>query len=204
MNIELYKRILKCSIELQGELKKHGKGFKHEYFRTEDIVPQVLVKCVENDFGYLPSFTEKEAALTFFQTDDKRADPITYRLPINIIADANPEKAIQTIGKLQTYYIRYLLIQAFNICEVDEIELVDPDKPKNVKKYPTRTPVTENLPSEKLDEIFNRICYKCKQDDSICYEIEVGRYFDEQVITLHDRDVLLERLKNRVGGENMK
>lgn len=203
MNIELYNRILKSSIELQGELKKNGKGFKHQYFRTEDIVPAVLAKCLEYNFGYIPQFDEKEAKLIVFQTDDKRAEPIIYSLPINIIADPNAEKAIQTIGKLQTYYIRYLLIQAFNICEVDELELVNPDKVKQKKVHLARTHPKENLSPKELDDIFNKIRKNCESDNSACWEVEVWRYYDAFVLTDHDRDVLLDRFKQIFGGVDM-
>ncbi len=206
MNIELYNRILLSSIELQGELKKNGKGFKHKYFRTEDIIPAVLEKCLKHKIGYLPQFEEKIAKLIVFQIDDKRAEPIVYTLPINIIPDTNTERNIQNIGKMQTYYIRYLLIQAFNICEVDEIEWIDPDKvEKKEKKLPNRTRPSENLSEDELNKIFNKILKKCEFSGASCYESNLWAYYDACLINEHDRLVLLSRLQDHFseGGVNM-
>lgn len=201
MNIILYKRILQISIELQHELKKNGKGFKHQYFRTEDIVPKVLAKCVEYDIGYKPHFTKEYMQLFIFQTDDPRAEVMTYQLPLLLKEDNSPEKTIQLIGKSQTYYIRYLLIQAFNICEVDEIELINPDKPK----FKHREPQTQNLSKEELNNLYRKIRSQCNNNDYGCYENKVWACYDMKHINEHDRDLLFGMFNKfqTTGGEEM-
>lgn len=201
MNITLYKRILMISKELQKELKKNGKGFKHRYFRTEDIVPCVLDKCMEYNIGYKPHFTNEYAQLFVFQTDDPKAEMMTYQLPLLLKEDSNPEKTIQLIGKTQTYYIRYLLIQAFNICEVDEIELINPDKPK----FKKREPQIENLSKDKFNELYNKLKHQCSNEDSYCFERKVWACYDNKHINDHDRELMFEMFKKSQtsGGENM-
>ena len=202
VNIILYKRILTISKKLQKELKKNGKGFKHQYFRTEDIVPNILDKCSEYDIGYMTHFTTEYAQLFVFQTDDDKAEIMTYQLPLVLKEDSTPEKTVQLIGKMQTYYTRYLLIQAFNICEVDEIELVNPDKPKN--KFKAREPQTENLSKDELNKMFNKIRKQCPSDDFGCFERKVWACYDMKYINDHDRMVLFEMFKSQTnGGDNM-
>lgn len=185
------------SLELQKELKKNGKGFKHRYYRTEDIEPKILQKCKENNVGYKPWWEDGEYILYVFQTD-KVAEPLKYNLPFAIKEDSTPEKTIQLIGKAQTYYKRYLLIQAFCLCEDDEIEHIDPDKPK---KFPKRKPQKGNLSKAELLKLYENIKKQCEFNNS-CMESKIWACFDSKVINEHDREILLEKAEHW-GGVNM-
>ena len=193
--MDLSDKMLEISIELGGELEKKGKGYKHRYFRTEDIIPKVLIKCKEWGIRFHTQFTHEYAKIKFWDKDNKD-DTLTYQLPIIIRGDDGAEKSIQLIGKMQTYYKRYLFIQAFNICEVDELELVEP-KPRQVKKQ-ERIPVMKT--KRELEELYTKIVTNCKEYDK-CVSSQIWAYYDEKIITEEDTHKLLDMYKEDYGEE---
>ena len=198
-----YDKIQKISIELQGQLQKEGKGFKHKYFTTEDIIPPILTHCEAEGIGFKTVYQADMVKLDIFDKKN-RDDHEVYTLPIFWGTDNNStEKNIQNVGKLQTYYKRYLLIQAFNICESDEIELFNPEQ--NKKKVPKRS---ERIPTTKtkieLSKLYLDIQEQCKGKDPTCIESKIWAYHDARLITDGDRDKLLQMyITNYKGGANM-
>lgn len=198
--MDLSDMILEISIELQGELKKKGNGFKHKYFRTEDIIPKVLLKCKQYGIRFQTDFTNEYAKMKLWRRDDP-TDTITYRLPILTTGDSNPEKCIQLVGKMQTYYKRYLFIQAFNICEVDELELIDPsaiEKPEKPVHKINRNRVATPKTKPELDDLYIKIRNNCEKFDK-CISSQIYAYYDENLITEHDCNILLDMYKAEYG-----
>ena len=194
MDAELEKRILKISLELQKELKKKGKGFKHTYFRTEDILPAVVEKCLKYDITFKITFEDGYGIIVISRTDRENSEKSVQKLPLTVSSESNPEKSIQLVGKMHTYYRRYLLILAFNVCEVDEIELINPDKP--TKKYVKPSFVT----NDELKELYDKLIKQCHGNYD-CFESKVETCFDNGYVTEDGKKWLYDNFKS--GGVNM-
>ena len=195
---KLNESIINIRVKLQNaKLKKTGKnkfaGF--DYFELADFLPKLNELMLEENINDRFVIGKDEAKLTLIKGNESQEYVIPFVLfdtPLN--KDGKPSmQDIQYLGALNTYYKRYLLIQAFCLCEDDEIEHIDPNK-KHIQK---RKPQTENLSNEQLDHIFNNICQQCVYSDG-GYECLVNKIYachDMKAINNHDLDILLERAK---------
>lgn len=134
--MNIYEKVLearKCF--LNASVKKSGRNnFQNfNYFELEDIVPTALKICSE--LKILPIFSmDIEMAHLKVIDMEKPEDTIHFGSPIPSISETNSNKAIQDIGKIQTYQRRYLYMQFLDIVEADAVDGAKPEKVKSKDK----------------------------------------------------------------------
>lgn len=141
--MNLNESIIKIRVELQNaKLKKSGKnkfaGF--EYFELSDFLPKLNELMLEekiNDIFSIKELNEnKVASLTLIKGEEKQEYTIPFVLfdtPTNIrkndktgeIIEVKTMQDIQYLGALNTYYKRYLYLNAFGITDGDVIDAID-------------------------------------------------------------------------------
>ena len=141
----LNEAISSIRVKLQkSNLKKSGKnkfaGF--DYFELGDFLP-TLNELMEKE-GVNDIFTIKdgEAVLTLIKREERQSYSIPFVVfdtPLNSKGIKSMQD-IQYLGALNTYYKRYLYINAFGITDGEIIDAMDVD---GTKKTPTQAPVAQ-------------------------------------------------------------
>lgn len=134
-NLRLNETIIKIRVELQNaKLKKTGKnkyaGF--EYFELADFLPklnELMAKYGINDrFNIITNEDgTMRASLTLIKEDEKQEYSIPFIMfdtPINSKGIKSMQD-IQYLGALNTYYKRYLYLNAFGITDGEVIDSMD-------------------------------------------------------------------------------
>lgn len=123
----LNQSIISIRVALQEKnLKKSGKnkfaGF--EYFELADFLPTLNKLMLEENINDMFTIEETEAKLILMKGDEKQEYKIPFIMfdtPIN----KNNQKSMQDIqylGALNTYYKRYLYLNAFGITDGEVID----------------------------------------------------------------------------------
>jgi hypothetical protein len=135
--MKLNNRIIKVRVALQqSNIKKSGKnkfaGF--EYFELSDFLPKLNELMLENELNDIFYIQNGEAILDIIFEEETN----TYKIPF-VMFDAPKNKAgaesmqqIQYLGALNTYYKRYLYLNAFGITDGEVIDSMDNTKHQNV------------------------------------------------------------------------
>jgi hypothetical protein len=131
---------------------------QYDYLEARDIFP--LVRKVCEDFkmktNIKPDFELNCFVLTITDKEDNSSEQ--FFVPYAQITAGDAGKFMQDFGKCQTYAMRYLYIQAFEIAVPDEIDNKDQKKqvPKQ-KKQPTPkknvSPVKPVIEKKQSDEV---------------------------------------------------
>ena len=178
-NKKLNESIISIRVKLQNaKLKKSGKnkfaGF--DYFELADFLPKLNELMLEEGINDLFTIKEDSARLILIKGEEKQEyeipferfeTPLTYKKDKNgnFIKDKNGEyiqvpsmQDIQYLGALNTYYKRYLYLNAFGITDgevidsMDNEELTSTKKPttdkKTVKASPRQIELIQNLVSD--------------------------------------------------------
>lgn len=141
-------------------LEKSGKNnYQHfQYHEAKDIFPVVQQLCDDLDLVTRFSFNEGYATLVVKCNEDKSIAYYTISTPI--IQESNPARYMQEVGKVQTYAMRYLYIQCFEIAVPDEIDGSDTRKksekqalPKNNSKKRAPKPSKDMVDSKQTRNI---------------------------------------------------
>lgn len=151
----LNESIIKIRVDLQNsKLKKSGKnkfaGF--DYFELADFLPRLNELMLEENVNDLFNIKDNEATLTLIKGEEKQIYSIPFTMfetPINTRYDNNTKKYkevksmqdIQYLGALNTYYKRYLYLNAFGITDGEVIDSMD----------------NSNLEKSKIDELKEKI-----------------------------------------------
>lgn len=93
---------------------------KYKYFEMKDILPTLLDVCEELNMSTRFVFTSTSANLVIRDEDEESEVWYSQQIPVVNVPDAR--KAMQEIKSIQTYAMRCLYIQAFEIVEADSIE----------------------------------------------------------------------------------
>jgi len=128
--MSLNESIIKIRVELQNKkLKKSGKnkfaGF--EYYELADFLPMLNTLMLEegvNDRFYITADT---AYLEIIKGEEKQTYTIpftAYRTPLNKNGQPSMQD-IQYFGALNTYYKRYLYLNAFGITDGEIVDAMD-------------------------------------------------------------------------------
>lgn len=128
--MKLNEAITKIRVELQNKnLRKSGKnkfaGF--EYFELADFLPTLNELMMENGVNDLFSIEDEMATLRLIKGDEFQ----TYRIPYTQFmtpTNKNGQPAMQDIqylGALNTYYKRYLYLNAFGITDGEVVDAMD-------------------------------------------------------------------------------
>lgn len=142
---------------LKSELKQSGRNNfqKYRYFELGDIEPILLDFCEEENITTRFNFTSSEALLII--RDEETGEEVYYSIPLPVVETKDPRKAMQEIGSLQTYAMRYLYLQAFEIVINDSIDVQDnthkhPEK-NTTNKTRNTTPLKSSIPKQHNNNI---------------------------------------------------
>ena len=135
----LNERIISIRVKLQNsKLKKSGNnkfaGF--DYFELADFLPRLNELMLEEGINDLFTIEGDEVSLTLLRGEEKQ----TYKMPfINFSVPVNKNgqpsmQEIQYLGALNTYYKRYLYLNAFGITDGEVIDSMNNEELKEGKK----------------------------------------------------------------------
>lgn len=135
----LNQSIISIRVKLQNaKLKKSGKnkfaGF--DYFELADFLPKLNELMLEQGINDLFNIDGEKATLTLIKGDEKQTYSMPFVLfdtPVNLkqdnktgeIREIKSMQDIQYLGALNTYYKRYLYLNAFGITDGDVIDAMD-------------------------------------------------------------------------------
>lgn len=130
MSKELNKSIIKIRVELQNsKIKKSGKnshaGF--QYYELADFLPKLNELMEKEEVNDIFTIENEEAKLTLIKGEEKQE----YKMPFKIFDTPITNKGnpmmqdIQYLGALNTYYKRYLYLNAFGITDGEVIDSLD-------------------------------------------------------------------------------
>lgn len=128
-----------------GSITKSGRNNyqKYDYFEVKDIFPLVRKICKKYNLktSIKPNFKEGMFVLKITDKDDNSFEEFYAPLFMNTSGEVGKQN--QDYGRSQTYAMRYLYIQAFEIAVPDEIDN------KNQKKNVGKTVPKKNTKSNK-------------------------------------------------------
>jgi len=104
---------------LEKNIKKNGenKFANYSYYLLNDIMPNIIELC--NDVKLFTGFSfDKELAELFIVNIENTTEQLKYTSPMEELALKGTNK-IQSLGGVETYQRRYLLMAAFDIIEND-------------------------------------------------------------------------------------
>lgn len=137
---EIYKKIQRGKrYFLEAEIKQSGRNNyqKYNYFELADIEPIILDLCDKEKLSTRFNFTVSEALLII--RDEETGEEVYYSIPLPVVNTHDPRKAMQEIGSLQTYAMRYLYLQAFEIVVQDTIDVHDTTRKQNKQTITHKT-----------------------------------------------------------------
>lgn len=135
----LNESIIKIRVDLQNsKIKKSGKnkfaGF--DYFELSDFLPKLNELMLEEGVNDNFKITNDTATLTLIKGEEKQeyAMPfVMFNTPLNKSGQPSMQD-IQYLGALNTYYKRYLYLNAFGVTDGEIIDSMDNNELKNVNK----------------------------------------------------------------------
>ena len=138
-NKTLNESIIDIRVKLQNsKIKKSGKnkyaGF--EYYELKDFLPKLNELMKEEKINDVFSIEQEVATLTLIKGEEKQKYTIPFTLfdtPLN--KNGSPSmQDIQYLGALNTYYKRYLYLNAFGITDGEIIDSMDNSELEDNKK----------------------------------------------------------------------
>lgn len=165
----LNESIISIRVKLQNsKLKKSGKnkfaGF--DYFELKDFLPKLNELMLEEGVNDLFTIDEEQVILTLIKGEERQSykmpftrfdTPLTFKKDKagNFIKDKNDEwlqvpsmQDIQYLGALNTYYKRYLYLNAFGITDGEVIDNMNNDEITTPKKATTEKKVVKASPKQ--------------------------------------------------------
>lgn len=137
----LNESIIKIRVDLQNsKLKKSGKnkfaGF--DYFELADFLPKLNELMLEEGINDNFKITNEVASLTLIKGEERQEYTmpfVLFKTPLNKSGQPSMQD-IQYLGALNTYYKRYLYLNAFGITDGEIIDSMDNNELKKVSKEP--------------------------------------------------------------------
>lgn len=175
--MNLNESIIKIRVELQNaRLKKSGRnkfaGF--DYFELADFLPKLNELMLEEKMNDRYYIKDELATLELQKGDEIN----TYTMPFVLfdtptnrredrdsgeVYEVKSMQDIQYLGALNTYYKRYLYLNAFGITDGEVIDSMDNDEVISKKKEVNKATVSQLNIINKLDSsIIEKICGKYK------------------------------------------
>ena len=135
----LNESIIKIRVDLQNsKLKKSGKnkfaGF--DYFELSDFLPRLNELMLQEGINDNFKITNDMAILTLIKGEEKQEYTmpfVMFNTPLNKSGQPSMQD-IQYLGALNTYYKRYLYLNAFGVTDGEIIDSMDNNELKNVNK----------------------------------------------------------------------
>ena len=168
--MNLNEKIIKIRVALQkNKLKKSGKnkfaGF--EYYELADFLPTLNTLMESEKINDIFTITDNEAILKLKyeeEINEYKIPFIIFETPLNKSGTATMQD-IQYLGALNTYYKRYLYLNAFGITDGEIIDALDSvnlkkDVTKKEEEIDYRKTLVTYIKSQDLD--FNEIAKEHK------------------------------------------
>lgn len=141
--LNLNESIIKIRVKLQNsKIKKSGKnkfaGF--EYYELGDFLPKLNELMLEENINDLFTIENDEAKLILIKGEEKQE----YKMPFRIFETPLTKDGkqsmqdIQYLGALNTYYKRYLYLNAFGITDGEVIDSMNSEEIKKPIKQETK------------------------------------------------------------------
>lgn len=151
----LNESIIKIRVDLQNsKIKKSGKNkfANFDYFELSDFLPRLNELMLQEGINDNFKITNDMATLVLIKGEEKQEytipfvifdTPLTYKKDKsgNYLKDKNGEyiqvpsmQDIQYLGALNTYYKRYLYLNAFGVTDGEIIDSMDNNELKNISK----------------------------------------------------------------------
>lgn len=105
---------------------------KFRYIEAEDLFPIVREVCKKFKLRTKFEWAYDRSMLRLTITDQEDGSKSRFIIPVAEVDAKDPGKYMQDIGRIQTYAMRYLYIQAFELAIPDEID--NKDQRKNQKQ----------------------------------------------------------------------
>lgn len=147
--LNLNESIIKIRVKLQNsKIKKSGKnkfaGF--EYYELGDFLPKLNELMLEENINDLFTIENDEVKLVLMKGEEKQE----YKMPFRIFETPLTKDGkqsmqdIQYLGALNTYYKRYLYLNAFGITDGEVIDTMNSEEIKNpIKQERKEIAITE-------------------------------------------------------------
>ena len=153
----LNESIIKIRVDLQNsKIKKSGKNkfANFDYFELSDFLPRLNELMLQEEINDRFYIKDGNAVLELIKGEEKQEytipfvifdTPLTYKKDKtgNYLKDKNGEyiqvpsmQDIQYLGALNTYYKRYLYLNAFGVTDGEIIDSMDNNELKKVSKEP--------------------------------------------------------------------
>lgn len=141
--LNLNESIIKIRVKLQNsKIKKSGKnkfaGF--EYYELGDFLPKLNELMLEENINDLFTIENDEVKLILMKGEEKQE----YKMPFRIFETPLTKDGkqsmqdIQYLGALNTYYKRYLYLNAFGITDGEVIDSMNSEEIKKPIKQETK------------------------------------------------------------------
>ena len=156
---------------------------KFTYFETKDIFPVVRKVCKQFNLKTKFNWDTETNVMTLIVTDRDDNSSEEYDLPVAVPNDAKAGNFMQSIGSIQTYAMRYLYIQCFEITIPDEIDNKD-NRPKQIQQNQQKK--QKNTSLQKQD----------KKDSELLKLMFVGVTRAKHSLTLSFSDAQGDRINN--------
>ena len=140
-NKKLNESIIEIRVKLQNsKIKKSGKnkfaGF--DYFELADFLPRLNELMLEEGINDNFKITNEVASLTLIKGEEKQEYTmpfVLFKTPLNKSGQPSMQD-IQYLGALNTYYKRYLYLNAFGVTDGEVIDSMDNGQLKKAEKEP--------------------------------------------------------------------
>lgn len=201
-NKKLNESIIAIRVKLQNStIKKSGKnkyaGF--DYFELADFLPKLNELMLEENINDVFTIENEEAKLVLRKGEESQEYKIPFVLfstPLNKNG-APSMQDIQYLGALNTYYKRYLYLNAFGITDgeiIDSMDSTNVSAPKTTTKKTTTKAITQETPQF---DYKTGLLNKLKE-----LKIDVNAYAKKHGLsaktTQEEAKKLLEELENEV------
>lgn len=166
MEKTLNESIINIRVKLQNsKLKKTGKNefAKFDYFELADFLPKLNELMLEEKVNDIYSIEENNATLTLVKGDEKNIYKIPFVIfetPLNKNGVPSMQD-IQYLGALNTYYKRYLYLNAFGITDGEIIDKmnnndvsskkVEKNKKSDIAQIDYKTALLEELKKRNIN-----------------------------------------------------
>ena len=161
--LNLNESIIKIRVELQNsKIKKSGKnkyaGF--EYYELSDFLPKLNELMQKEKVNDLFTIENDEVKLTLIKGEEKQE----YKMPFRIFETPLTKDGkqsmqdIQYLGALNTYYKRYLYLNAFGITDGEVIDTMNFEEIQSKKKVVKTEEKYQDIPiTEKQIELIKEL-----------------------------------------------
>ena len=196
--MNLNESIIAIRVKLQEtNLRKSGKnrfaGF--EYFELADFLPTINKLMLEEGINDLFKIDKEFASLTLIKGEEQQTYTIPFeRFETPLNKNGQPSmQDIQYLGALNTYYKRYLYLNAFGITDGDVIDSMDST---NLKKGKKLTPEEEKEKMNLMIELDELLIQTETERESVYSYFDVQSNLDMSIGQLK---TAIQLLKKKVG-----